>query len=201
MRRHDARFDEAVSETHVTGSAADRRRVRGAALVADHPRWQGIRHPELIALPPRRFSQLDMLPVIEAERLRRLLPRDAHARRAERNRQIVAAHPRWRGIVHPERLVFPPPPTEAEVRRAYHATLRRARQRLEESEELCATVAAVADRLDHRRWPWAASPAELAEPPEAPDERRGGRLHLPPLLRSRRPTRTRPRPAPRLLPH
>lgn len=190
-----------MSETHLPGSAADRRRTRGAALVAGHPRWHGIRHPELIALPPRRFSQLDMLPVIEAERLRRLLPQDAHGRRLERNRQIVAAHPRWRGIVHPERLVFPGPVTEAEVRRAYHATLRRARQRLEESEELCASVTAVADRLDHRRWPWAASPAELQEPPETPDERRRGRLHLPPLVRSRGPRRARPRPAPRLLAH
>jgi hypothetical protein len=142
-----------------------------------------------------------MLPVIEAERLRRLLPRDAHGRRAERNREIVAAHPRWRGIVHPERLVFPEPVTDAEVTRAYHATLRRARQRLEESEQLCASVAAVADRLEHRRWPWAASPAELQPPPETPDERRGGRLHLPPLLRSRGPTPARPRPAPRLLAH
>jgi hypothetical protein len=190
-----------MSETRVTGSAADRRRTRGAALFAAHPRWHGIRHPELIAPPPVRFSQLDMLPVVEAERLRRLLPHDAHGRRAERNRQIVAAHPRWRGIVHPERLVFPEPITEAEIRQAYRSAVRRARERLDESQRVCASVCAVADRLDHRRWPWGASPAELPVPPATPDEPRPGGLRLPRVLRSRRPTRALPRPAPRVLPH
>jgi hypothetical protein len=79
-------------------SAAGRRRSAGAAVVAAHPRWHGVRHPELIALPRRRFSRLDLQPAIERGSMR------YESVRAERAAAIVAAHPRWRGIKHPERL-------------------------------------------------------------------------------------------------
>jgi len=170
-----------------TGSAIDRRRERTAAVVAEHPRWHGIHHPELIALPPRRFSQLDMLPAVERGRVPRP-PVDAHARRTERNRQIIEAHPRWRGIRHPDRIVFDEPRTEGDALLVYRAAVRLALRHLRESEVLCDRVAAVAESIDRRRWPWSMSPAESTPktdklPP--PSDRRLPRL--PSIRLPRRP--------------
>jgi hypothetical protein len=162
-----------------TGSAIDRRRDRAAVVIAGHPSWRGIHHPELITLPPRRFSQLDMLPAIERGRPS-FGSLDAHARRTERNRQIIAAHPRWRGIRHPDRIVFVEAPRDADPLRAYHLAVRRALRHLRESQVLCERVSAVADSIDGQRWPWCMSPAELApktpKPPTHPDRRRRPRL-------------------------
>src|SRR5215471_6064441 len=98
-------------------SALQRREAGNAAIVAAHPSWYGIRHPELIDFPRRRFSRLDMLPV-EARRGER----EAEGR-TRRNAEIVAAHPRWRGIRRPELLDFAPPVDESAARRAYFAAV------------------------------------------------------------------------------
>jgi hypothetical protein len=172
----------------MTASAAERRRVRNGALVAMHPRWHGVRHPELIALPPRRFSQLDMLPAVERGRLRRSATEDAYARRAERSRAIVAAHPRWHGILHPERIVFPESPPEAVALLAYRGSVRRACRHLRESQELYDRVAAIADGIDRRSWPWAASPVERASRPAPPSG--PSRFRRPQLPRVRIPKRS-----------
>jgi hypothetical protein len=170
--------------------------VRNAALVARHPGWLGIHHPELIALPPRRYSQLDMLPAVEAGRAQRYLdraaPSDAHARRVERNATIVAQHPRWRGILHPDRIFFPEPRPEGEPLFEYRAAVRRALKRERESQELCARIESVAASIARRRWPWSASPAELRcdRPPTSPP-----RITSAATPAARRPRRAVHRPA------
>lgn len=127
-----------------------------------------------MALPPRRFSQLDMLPAVETGRARRYVgparPSDAHARRLERNAAVVAEHPRWQGILHPDRIFFPEPRPELEPLFEYRAAIRRALKRERESRELCARIESVAATIGSRRWPWGASPAELRSdgPPTAP---------------------------------
>lgn len=164
-------------------SAAERRRARNAALVAQHPAWRGIHHPELIAFPPRRFSQVDMLSALEHARAwprPRDGPgtRDAHSRRAERMRDVVARHPRWRGIVHPERIFFPESGLESEPLLSYRGAVCRALEGVHRSEDLCERIAAVADALDRRSWPWAASPTmtSAAAPPASQPRRRLPRL-------------------------
>lgn len=188
-------------------SAAERRRARNAALVAQHPGWRGIHHPELIALPPRRFSQLDMLSAVEHARA---WPRqrdgqgaqDAHSRRAERMREIVGRHPRWRGIIHPERIFFPEPGPQPEPLLSYRGAVCRALEGVHRSEDLCERIAAVADALDRRHWPWAASPTvtSTATPPASRPRRRLPRL---PSIRHGWEHRAFPqvRPTGRPLPH
>ncbi len=171
----------------MSGTAAERRRSSNLAIVSAHPRWHGIRHPELIPFPPRRFSQLDMLPAVEHSRAW------PATRRAERTREIVAAHPRWHGIRHPERIVFP---ERVDPLLAYRAAVRVARQRVRESEELCAHVAAVAAAFERRPWPWSASPARLAPEPSRAGSPRAIRRD-----RRRPEGRARARPAGRLLAH
>src|SRR5262245_390249 len=87
-----------------------------------------------------------MRPALELGRLPRPAA-DAHARRVERTRELVAAHPQWRGINHPERIFFPEPATEADALLAYHDVLRRAVRHLRESEALCERIDAVADSI------------------------------------------------------
>lgn len=172
-------------------SAAERRRSAGAAVVAAHPRWRGITHPELLTLPPRRFSPLDMLPAVGRGRQR------FGETRAERARAIVAAHPRWHGIRHPERLDFTTVPSEETALLAYRAALRVALAHVRESEALCSRIDAVADRIERRSWPWGAAPARLpgsSSPPRPPRRR----PKLPSLGRLLRP---QARPTARLLPH
>src|SRR5579864_8206093 len=178
-------------------SAAERRRQQNAALVAGHPRWRGIQHPELIPFPPRRYSARDVLPAVERARAW-----PAHARRT---RDIVAAHPRWHGIRHPERIVFPDLPRRDGTVLAYRAALRVALSDLRDSEQLARKVAGVAAAIGRRSWPWAASPA-LATPrvsPEArprstPAPRPGPRARWDRPAAPPRPRRPRPgRPAPR----
>jgi len=93
--------------------------------------------------------------------------KSAAARRLERNTAIVAAHPRWQGVRHPERVVFAEHLCAPDPVVAYHDAVRRALRSLHESEQLCSRVRAVADAIDRRSWPWAASPAEL-EPRRPP---------------------------------
>jgi hypothetical protein len=184
-----------VSATLVTGTAAERRRAAGAALVEAHPRWHGIRHPELLLLPLRRFSRLDMLPAVE-----RGPARDGRTR-PEQARAIVAAHPRWRGIRHPERLVFAPVPDWETALLAYRAALRVALVHLNESESMCRQIDAVADRIDRRSWPWSAAPSRL--PSTLADRRPRRRPKLPSLPRLSEPKQRgrRLRPGARLLVH
>src|SRR5690349_13745917 len=111
-------------------TALQRRAAGNAAIVAAHPRWHGVQHPELIDFPRRRFSRLDMLPVEERRGER------GAERRTRRNAEIVAAHPRWRGIRHPELIDFAPFIDESAARRAYFAAVLRAQARLERSEQL-----------------------------------------------------------------
>lgn len=173
-------------------SAAERRRSAGAAVVAAHPRWHGIRHPELVALPSRRFSQLDMRPAIERRRARYA------STRAERSAAIVAAHPRWHGIKHPDHLDFGRS-TELETAvLAYRAALRIALAHLRDSEQLCREIEAVADRIDRRGWPWGAMPSRLRAGPPPRRQRRLPRLPKLPTLRL---PRRHARPVGRLLPH
>jgi hypothetical protein len=153
----------------MTTSAIERRRERGAAVAAAHPRWHGIQHPELIVVPPRRFSQLDMLPAVERAAAPRSLPR------AERSRAIVAAHPRWHGIKHLERLVFSDLPSEDLSLLSYRAAVRLALAHLQESEQLCRRIDAVAASIHRRSWPWAAAPASV---PARPLRRSRPRLAL-----------------------
>ena len=174
--------------------AAERRQARNAALVAGHPRWHGIRHPELIPFPPRRFSRFDMLPAVERRR-----PRPG-GRRAERSRDIIAAHPRWRGIRHPERVVFPAAPRTEAALLTYRAAVRVALGHVHESEDLCRRITAVADGIDRRSWPWGAAPARLS--PVPPPPRRWRRPRLPAfggLVGGRRAGHARP--IGRLVPH
>jgi hypothetical protein len=160
-------------------SAVARRLDRNAAIIAAHPRWHGIRHPELIPFPRRRFSQLDMLPVVERTRSRMPpVAEDARGSRAERiahTREIVAAHPRWHGIRHPERVVFstvaPLLDRERAARLGYEAAVLRAVRGVRESEELCAQITSVAAAIDRRPWPWAASPDRIEPTQPAPPSR------------------------------
>lgn len=172
-------------------SPAERRWSAGAAVVASHPRWHGIRHPELLDLPPRRFSRLDMRPAIERG------PGRYGGARAERAAAIVAAHPRWRGIKHPERLDFG---RSSELERAilgYHAALRVALAHVRDSEQLCRQIEAVADGIDRRSWPWGAAPGRLRA---ARPRSRFPRLPKLPRLGSHAPRRHL-RPVGRLLTH
>jgi hypothetical protein len=189
-------------------SAAERRRAQSAALVAQHPRWRGIRHPELIAIPPRRYSQLDMLPAVEYGRAWPLPPQgprreDAHAQRVERTLEIIARHPRWRGILHPDRIVFPESELHSEPLLAYRAAVRQALEGVHKSQDLYQRIAAVADTIERRRWPWAASPAGASAiaPSAVPASHR--RLPRLPTLRppSGRPARPLVRPTHRLVAH
>lgn len=153
-----------------TSSAAERRRQRNLAIVRSHPRWQGIRHPDLIAFAPRRFSRLDMLPAEQrrrswADRLPPLRPtsrRTTWEERAERNRAVVAAHPQWHRILHPERILFPAPPDEDTALLAYRRAVRLAVAHLRESEQIYRRIATVADSLGRRSWSWSANPAAAA---------------------------------------
>jgi hypothetical protein len=83
------------------------------------------------------------------------------ARRIDRNAAIIAAHPLWHGIRHPERIVFPEHLQGRDPIVAYHQAVLRAVRTVRESEELCRRISAVADAIDRRSWPWAASPHEL----------------------------------------
>jgi hypothetical protein len=171
-----------------TGSAAERRRTCNAALVAHHPGWTGIRHPELIPFPPRRFSQLDVLPAVERARA-------WPEQRAERNRTIVASHPRWRHIRHPERIGFLDAADEGTALLAYRA-IRVAREHARESQRLYDQIAAVAGAIGRRTWPWSAAPTLAPAPPPVPT----GRRWLPKLPERPRIS-LRSRPAGRLLTH
>src|SRR6266705_2213189 len=92
-------------------SPVEQRAARNSAIIALHPRWHGIRHPDLIDLPLPRLSRIDMLPAV------RLGAEREWERRARWNAEIVAAHPRWHGIRHPDRIVFAPqPPDERDAR-------------------------------------------------------------------------------------
>jgi hypothetical protein len=87
----------------------------------------------------------------------------------------VAAHPcRW-WIRHPERIVSPAVATalraEREARLEYHAAVLRALDGVRESEELCARITSIADEIDCRVWPWAASPQKLEPSPPSPPSR------------------------------
>ena len=187
-------------------SAAARRLDRNAAIIAAHPRWHGIRHPELIPFPPpKRYSRLDMLPAIGRNRPGARAAWDVPRSRAERiahNRELLAAHPRWRGILHPERLVFAEHLWEPDPVVAYHDAVRRALRSLHESEQLCSRVRAVADAIDRRSWPWAASPAEL-EPRRPPPPSNSNRLRrLPASIRlPERRVRRHVGPTSRPIPH
>jgi hypothetical protein len=131
-------------------SATERRARRNREIVDEHPRWRGIRHPELLVLPPRRYSRLDMLPAVERSRLQPAPEPNRRSRwevRRDANAAIVAEHPRWRGIVHPERLEFLRPLDEHAARRLYQRAVARALARLRESERICAEIDAVVDRL------------------------------------------------------
>ena len=150
-----------------TTSAAQRRRQQTSAIVSAHPRWRGVRHPQLLTLSPTRFSSLDMLPAVERARTpsasQPVNGSSAWKRRVEQNGAIVDAHPCWRGITHPERLFFPGPLDERSAQLGYRGAVTRALARVRESEALCARIDAVAGGLDHRRWSWSTSPA--AAPP------------------------------------
>lgn len=153
----------------------DERRERNAAVVARHSSWRGIRHPELIPFPPARFSRLDMLPVLEHARAwpaglgATTVVRGPRVERIERSRDIVAAHERWHGIIHPDRIVFPELMGETAALLSYRAAVRLAVGRVREGDDLCRRIDAVAEAIGRRPWPWAASPAELpAEPPTPP---------------------------------
>jgi hypothetical protein len=183
-----------------TTSAAQRRRSRNAAIVEAHPRWHGVRHPELIAFPPRRFSRLDMLRAEERERSRprpRLqppAPPPSAEERATHNRGIVAAHPRWRGIAHPERIVFLEPPDLDAALLAYRAAIRRSLVRLQQSEELYGRIAAVAGALDRRTWSWAANPATAPAHTATPPPPQAARPASRPARRRRFDGRASPAP-------
>jgi hypothetical protein len=143
---------------NVARSAAARRLERNAAIVAAHPRWLGIRHPELLEFPTsRRYSQLDVVRVTRRGPL--LLPPPSD--RAAYSRAVVAAHPRWRGITHPERIVFAERPYMQDPLATYQAAVLRALRGVRESERLCAEISAVAEAIDRRSWPWGASPDRL----------------------------------------
>jgi hypothetical protein len=121
----------------------------------------------------------------------------AAERRRARGAALVAQHPHWRGISHPERIFFPEPQAEVDPVLSYRAAVRRALERVHESQELYERVAAVAEAIDRRRWPWAASPGET---PTLAARRRLPRLRT---IRpaSERPTRRRVLPTGRLLAH
>jgi hypothetical protein len=178
-----------------TTSAAQRRQLRNAAIVDEHPRWHGVRHPELIAFPPRRFSRLDVLKAEERERARpRPRPEPAvpsAERRAVHNRAVVAAHPRWHGIAHPERIVFFETPDLDVALISYRSAIRRALVRLQKSEDLCMRIAAVAGALDHRTWSWATDPASAPTRPAPPPDFSGAAV--PPPTRVKRTAARRPR--------
>ena len=168
-----------------------RRRARRAA-----PALAGIHHPELIAFPPRRYSQLDMLPAVERGRALAAPSADAYMRRVARTREIVARHPRWRGILHPERIFFPEPQAEVDPVLVYRAAVRRASGRAQ-VEELYSGSARSADAIDRRSWPWAASPGSDADSPPLVDGCRGPGRGLRAIRGARQPdsqasTPTRP---------
>jgi len=171
-------------------TSAQRRARQNRALVAQHPRWRGIRHPELLVLPPVRFSRLDMLPAVERGRAAAGPPLDRHAaweRRAAESAAVVEAHPRWHGVRHPERLTLTRPPDERAAWRLYRYAVRRALARLQESETLCARIDAVAAGIEHRGWGWSTNPSAAlpAKPPSPPREH--------PLHAEAPPSRAQPR--------
>ena len=188
------------------GSAAARRLERNAAIIAAHPRWLGIRHPDLVPFPPpRRYSQLDVLPAVGS----RVIPPaplghvpNSRAERVAHTVEVLEAHPRWRGIQHPERLVFPEHASEWDPLLGYHDAVLRAVRGVDESERLCERIAAIADAIDRRSWPWAASPAEL-KPRRQPRPPRWGAVgRLTARLRLPEPgARRRTGPTARPIPH
>jgi len=187
------------------GSARARRLERHAAIVAAHPRWHGVRHPDLIPFPPpRRYSQLDVPAAIRHAPL--LPPPDSvprlRAGRAAHNREVVESHPRWHGIRHPERLDFPERFPEPDPLLGYHDAVLRAVRGVRESERLYIQISAVTDALDRRSWPWGASPAELDPSRPSPPLRRGGLRSLTARLRLGEPAlRRHAHPAARPIPH
>ena len=188
------------------GSAAARRLERNAAIMAAHPRWHGVRHPDLIPFPPpKRYSKLDVMPAIGRSALLPPPGEDARHSRAERaahNLEVLEAHPRWRGIRHPERLAFPDHFREPDPLLRYHDAVLRAVRGVRESERLCSRISAVADAIDRRSWPWAASPAQLGPRRPSPPPRRGGLRSLTARLRLPEPgSRRHARPAARPISH
>jgi len=101
----------------------------------------------------------------------------ATERRTRRNRTIVDQHPQWRGIRHPQRIMFQRSLDEATARRMYHAAVLRALEHLRQSETLCSSIDAVAGRLEHRAWGWSTNPAAATppRPPAAPPRERVAR--------------------------
>lgn len=188
------------------GSVPARRLERNAAIMAAHPRWHGVRHPDLIPFPPpKRYSKLDVMPAIGRSAL---LPppgeaaRHSSAERAAHNLEVLEAHPRWRGIRHPERLAFPDHFREPDPLLRYHDAVLRAVRGLRESEKLCSRISAVADAIDRRSWPWAVSPGELEPRRPSPPPRRGGLRSLTARLRLPEPgSRRQARPAARPISH
>jgi hypothetical protein len=155
------------------GSAAARRFERNAAIVAAHPHWVGIRHPELIPFPHRRrYSKLDMLPGAARSPV---LAAPSRTDRVARTREIVAAHPRWRGITHPDRIIFPAHVSVPDPLTQYRNAVLRAVRGVRESERLCAEISGVADAVDRRAWPWAASPEQLQSTPPSRSRPSNGR--------------------------
>jgi hypothetical protein len=187
------------------GSTAARRTERNAAIIAAHPRWHGVRHPDLISFPPpKRYSKLDVMPAIGRSALLPPPAEDARHSRADRaahNLEVLEAHPRWRGIQHPERLVFPEHVREPDSLLRYHDAVLRAVRGVRESERLYSRISAVADAIDRRSWPWAASPAELEPDRPSPPPRWGGLGSLTARLRLPEPARRHARPTARPIPH
>jgi hypothetical protein len=127
-----------------------RRAQRNAAIVAAHPNWHGIRHPELIDFPP---------PSATADAKPAGLTRPGTEAQPQRIRAaaLVAAHPNWHGVRHPDRIEFVPRRDEREAQASFAWAVRRARRDLSESAALYARIAAVAERA-HSRLETAAAP-------------------------------------------
>ena len=83
--------------------------------------------------------------------------------RVARNAAVVAGHPQWHGIRHPERLDFVLPRDEYRLRRDLAAAIQSAAADLALSERLAAQIAAVADGADRRLGPLA-RPTSLSRP-------------------------------------
>ena len=149
--------------------------ARNAALVATHPTWHGVRHPDRLDFsPPRRHSARSILPAVERAGARNADLRAANysRRRVDRIADVVAAHPQWHGIRHPERLDFVLPPDEYRLRRDLAAAIRAANESLARSERIAARLTTIADGADTRLAPFARpgplSPPTGASAPAAP---------------------------------
>lgn len=129
-----------------SGDTHLRRSEWNAALVAEHPNWHGIRHPELIDFPPPRSTSDATCPAP----VLRSADADVSLRRIAATAELVAAHPNWHGVRHPERIAFVHRMSEREAREWLAVAVTRAGRDLSESAALYDRIAQVANRAHSR---------------------------------------------------